>query len=368
MPLFPSIPIVESYREVFSNHDVCLTGLRGSSLARMLSDISLDRQVLVVFSEPEHAEDFLSDLTVFGSHNEGILYPAWDTLPTESDQSDTATSQDLLHALRIIDSGKACWIATTVHALLQPAVSLSVLNSRRLSVSIGQVIKPEDLLRRLVSAGFDIAASVDAPFQASRRGGIIDVYPLLSDNPIRIEFFDDEIESLREFDPVTQESTNILSREVVLIEAGRDSFREAFLSDHKESVLSCFGIGTVVILVNPTALSRVAELYFGGFEVRNHPLLTWDKIVTYFDKFHLTLVDDYASEWSEHAPRAGSSPLFFDAGVLGLERFDGGVNIAVRELNRLLSDGFRITLFCHSDSEQQRITDYLRDQVQYQAI
>ena len=75
------------------------------------------------------------------------------------------------------------------------------------SVSVGDRLTPDALVRRLVSAGFAVVSLVEAPGQVARRGGIIDVYAPQDAHPARIEFFGPEVESIRRFEVVTQRST-----------------------------------------------------------------------------------------------------------------------------------------------------------------
>ena len=75
------------------------------------------------------------------------------------------------------------------------------------SVSVGDRLSPDALLRRLVAAGFAVVSLVEAPGQVARRGGIVDVYAPQDAHPARVEFFGPEVESIRRFEVVTQRST-----------------------------------------------------------------------------------------------------------------------------------------------------------------
>ena len=79
------------------------------------------------------------------------------------------------------------------------------------TVKPGQRLEPDDLLKHLIDAGYVREEICEGPGQVTRRGGYIDVFPLTSASPCRIEFFDDEVDTLREFDPVTQRSTRNVS-------------------------------------------------------------------------------------------------------------------------------------------------------------
>src|SRR5690606_32763245 len=81
-----------------------------------------------------------------------------------------------------------------------------------LTVRVGDEIAPEDLMARFVEQGFEAVEFVGLPGELALRGGILDVYPFAGDYPVRIEFFGDEIDSIREFDPQTQRSVSRLTQ------------------------------------------------------------------------------------------------------------------------------------------------------------
>ncbi len=97
-------------------------------------------------------------------------------------------------------------VVTSARALMQRTLAPSAFYQATLSLQVGDRFALDKLLTRWVGMGYEPAPMVIEPGTFSRRGGILDVYPLASPYPVRIEFFDDEIDSLREFDPATQRS------------------------------------------------------------------------------------------------------------------------------------------------------------------
>src|SRR5690625_1633854 len=81
-----------------------------------------------------------------------------------------------------------------------------------MTVQVGEEYDYETFVSRLVEFGYNYSEMVSTPGEMSRRGGIVDIYPLTEDFPIRIEWFDDEIESIRYFDGETQRSKEELDR------------------------------------------------------------------------------------------------------------------------------------------------------------
>ncbi len=113
---------------------------------------------------------------------------------------------DSLSALALSQSQKNVVIVASAKAVMQATVPTSVFRDASITIEIGQRHRMESLILRWIGMGYEPATVVLEPGSFSRRGGILDIYPLASDYPLRIEFFDDEVESLRRFNPGDQRS------------------------------------------------------------------------------------------------------------------------------------------------------------------
>jgi len=98
-------------------------------------------------------------------------------------------------------------VVASPHGLLRPSLAPGLLATRVLELHAGDEMTPEILLEALAEGGYAREDPVTAPGQVARRGGILDVYPSDAQEPVRVEFFGDTIESLRRFDPDTQRAT-----------------------------------------------------------------------------------------------------------------------------------------------------------------
>jgi transcription-repair coupling factor (superfamily II helicase) len=103
-----------------------------------------------------------------------------------------------------IQSPKSKVIVTSVVALLQRTFPAEAVRERTRTLTRGDRIDPLDLVEWLEEQGYEPEAQVTQKGEIALRGGILDVYPLTSPWPVRLEFFGDEVESLRQFDPLTQ--------------------------------------------------------------------------------------------------------------------------------------------------------------------
>ncbi|MBE0689052.1 MAG: transcription-repair coupling factor, partial [Anaerolineae bacterium] len=103
-------------------------------------------------------------------------------------------------------------VVASARALMQRTLPPTLFRAQTLTLAPGQRHVIDRLLSRWIGIGYEPATIVVIPGTFSRRGGILDIYPIASDFPVRIEFFDDEIDSLRKFDPATQRSTERIER------------------------------------------------------------------------------------------------------------------------------------------------------------
>ena len=97
-------------------------------------------------------------------------------------------------------------VVTSVAALLQRTFPAGAVRERTRTLTRGDRVDPLDLVEWLEAQGYEPEAQVTQKGEIALRGGILDVYPLTSPWPVRLEFFGDELESLRQFDPLTQMS------------------------------------------------------------------------------------------------------------------------------------------------------------------
>ena len=142
-----------------------------------------------------------------------VVFPDWETLPydTMSPHEDLVSERlETLYRIATVDAEKSARVdiliasATTAAQRIAPK---SFILGRTFVFSCGEHISLPALQSRLAEAGYGHVEQVMAPGEFSVRGGIIDVYPMGSKHPFRLDLFDDEIETIRIFDPETQRST-----------------------------------------------------------------------------------------------------------------------------------------------------------------
>ena len=139
------------------------------------------------------------------------LFPADDVRTWDGLSPAPEVPRQRLQALDALDRGEACVLVAPARALQQRVLPQDVLRSLRLVLSEGDLVERDALLQELVGWGYLSVPVADEPGTVSFRGGVVDVWPAnRTEGPVRIEFFDDEIESLRALDPRTRRGIGAL--------------------------------------------------------------------------------------------------------------------------------------------------------------
>ncbi len=181
---------------------------------------------------------FLTDaIGFFAPHIEVISFPAWDCLPYDRISPHADLMAQRMTALGRMGEAfdKPCIILTTINALTQKTLPPEALKNHRLSLAAGDRIEIDKLRRFFARSGYHMSSTVREVGEFAVRGGIVDLYPAGWENPVRLDFFGDELESLRLFDPLTQTTIGTVENlcleptcEVLLDERSIASFRTGY--------------------------------------------------------------------------------------------------------------------------------------------
>ncbi len=193
---------------------VQICGVTDSQKVHLMYELSREKAwKLVVTYDDTRARELFDDFSYFEKNT--WLYPARDLLFYSSDiHGNLLTRQRMQVFSRLIrDEGGV--VVTTLDGLMDHLVPLEQIRNSCLEFSAGQTLDLKEISGRLVSMGYERMAQVDGMGQFSVRGGILDIFPLTEELPVRIELWDDEVDSIRTFDPESQRS--IVQLEEVVI-------------------------------------------------------------------------------------------------------------------------------------------------------
>lgn len=217
---------------------------------------------------------------VFYNHEESLRVEAI----VQSEQMRASRIEALFHVMQ----GEYDVLISHTVASSRKISKPEVLKKRMISLSVGQSLDPQTLARKLVLMGYTKVKYVEQPFTFSMRGGICDVYSIQMDQPLRIEFFDVEIESLRRFDIETQRSSNKVDEEVIAF-AHDILLRPQDCEEIKEGVDRFLSKETSEELIHEVEMKKDI-LVSGLYDETLYPLLSfWTDYATLFD-----FVDDHS--------------------------------------------------------------------------
>ena len=205
-----------------SGHLVAVEGLRGSSRAFFLSKlIKLKNRSVIIFTADQTQAEILQDDLKYFFHYEKIkrplyFFPAWELLPYEQLSPLNEISGERLDILNRLRNGEPLILIVPLEAGLQRVMPRAVLEKLVFPVNCKMSLEREFLEACLSDNGFTRSPLVENRGEFSARGDIVDLFQPGSRNPIRIEFFGDEVESIREFDVLSQVSTNELDNVNIL--------------------------------------------------------------------------------------------------------------------------------------------------------
>jgi transcription-repair coupling factor (superfamily II helicase) len=164
------------------------------------------KNILVVTADDRLADDFLDDLQVLAGRENAFQLPDFEVLPYEERSPHyTIRAQRIETLSRLID-GKPAIYAVSLRALLRSMVPRELFRANRVELHQGSEYRPDMLVSDLLGMGYQHEFQVSKVGEVARRGGIVDVFPPNLDQPIRIEYWGDEIVSMRSFFVASQRS------------------------------------------------------------------------------------------------------------------------------------------------------------------
>jgi len=211
-----------------------------------------NRVFLALTPSPTDATSVEADLESLLGSGASHLFPQRESLPYEGTEPHLEVGGLRVEALEAFFTGRTRLLVTTARALQERGPVPSSLAELRLTVSVGEEAGFQTLLRALRDRGFEEVPLVEEVGQFAVRGGIVDVFSFGSSEPIRIEFWDDEITSIRAFDILDQRSVRNLSTAHLLPVDFRAADSETSVS---RSLLELLPSDTLVLQWNPDAWS-----------------------------------------------------------------------------------------------------------------
>ncbi|NNL03547.1 MAG: transcription-repair coupling factor, partial [Eudoraea sp.] len=345
---------------ICQNHpNIALNGLSGSAISFVTSAIfnETDRPFLVVLSDKEEAAYVLNDLEQLINETDVLFYPGSYRRPYQIEETDNANVLLRAEVLNRINSRKKpAVIVTYPDALFEKVVTRKELTKNTLKINQSDTLSLDFLNEVLFEYHFKRVDFVTEPGEFSVRGGILDVFSFSHDEPYRIEFFGDEVESIRTFDVETQLSTNKVSRIRII-----PNVENKHLNETRESFLKYISTDTVIFLKNPELIYSRIDLFF---EKAKKTFGELDSEIKHSEPEELFTNSDLLKEQLAtftmaiiggfgHMPNSEN----VDFNTTPQPSFNKKFDLLIANLNDNNDKGYENYIFCSSDVQTKRFHD-----------
>ena len=336
-----------------------LKGLLGSSLSFVFQAVfkKSEKPFLLILNEKEEAAYYLNDLEQMIGANDVLFYPSSYRRPYQIEETDNANVLLRSEVLNRINSRKKpAVIVTYPEALFEKVVTRKELDKNTLKVAVGDNVSIDFINEVLFEYEFKRVDFITEPGEFSVRGGILDVFSFSNDNPYRIEFFGNEVDSIRTFDVETQLSVEKQNKITII-----PNLENKFIKENRESFLDYISDKTVLCIENTEFLTAQLDKLFGK------AIETFDKLskdVKHAAPEHLFLNQEgflrKALDFS--IIELSNKPLFkttktFEFHLQPQPSFNKQFDLLLNNLSENHFNGYTNYLFCSNEGQANRFHD-----------
>ena len=254
----PKIAILESTFAARNKSQA--TGLVGSALSFVMHSLfkKAELPLLILFRNKEEAAYYLNDLEQLLNTEDVLFYPSSYRRPYQIEETDNANILLRAEVLNRINSRKKpAIIVSYAEAIFEKVVTRKELEKNTLKLAVSDNLSIDFINETLFEYNFKRVDFVTEPGEFSVRGGIIDVFSFSNDNPYRIEFFGNEVDSIRSFDVETQLSIEKLKKISII-----PNVENKLLQESRESFLDYISEKTVIVIQNTESLGEQLDKLF----------------------------------------------------------------------------------------------------------
>ena len=345
-----------------------VTGCVESQKAHLICALTEGRPLTLVITYNEvQARELLEDISCF--REDVFLYPAKDVLFFQADIQGNLLAKERMAVIRQILEEKKGTIITTIDGCLDRIASPEEVYRRQVKMKVGDFLDLAAISRRLTELGYEREYQVESSGQYSVRGGILDIFPLTEQNPVRIELWGDEVDSIRWFDAESQRSLENLE-EIHLY--GADEMPEVVDGKYVSavSILSYFDEEAAILLDEPARLTEkalaVSREFKDSMQMRlekgfrsDEPtpeLMEVDEVWEMLNRPRSILVSGLEQKSGVFRPRKSYT-------VQGrtTASYAGNFEGMIRDLQIWKRDGWRVILLSDSRTRAEHLAESLRE-------
>ena len=349
-----------------------ITNLVGSSLSFVISETfkKSEKPYLLIFNDKEEAAYYLNDLEQLLGEKNVLFYPGSYRRPYQIEETDNANVLLRSEVLNRINSRKKpAIIVTYPTALFEKVVTKKELEKNTLKVAVGENLSLDFVNEILFEYKFTRVDFVAEPGDFSVRGGIIDVFSFSNDEPYRIEFFGDEIDSIRTFDVETQLSKEKLKKMAIMPNVENKNLQES-----RESFLKYISSETVIFTKNIDLISGKLDKFYSKAE---EAFADVSKEVKHAKPEELfcdgTFIKNQLQDFSlvDFGNSISNEKLEIEFKTKPQPSFNKQFNLLIDDLNEHYKAGFTNYIFCANEQQAKRFHDIFDDadqEVHYETL
>ena len=338
-------------------------GLVGSSLSFTIQALfeKNDLPLLLLFNDKEEAAYYLNDLEILINDKDVLFYPASFRRPYHIEEVDNANILLRAEVLNRINSRqKPSIIVSYSEAIFEKVVTKKELEKNTFKISLNDKISIDFLNEVLFEYNFKRVDFVTEPGEFSVRGGIVDVFSFSNEHPYRIEFFGNEVDSIRSFDVETQLSIERLKKIAII-----PNVENQFFDENRESFLEYINEKTVVFIQNTELLCSQLDRYFAKAQEE------FDKLSKEIKHSKPEEIFINQEQFLKKANRLtivelGNIPVFkidstvqFD--ILPQPSFNKQFDLLLNNLSENHFKGIKNYLFCSNENQANRFHEIFED-------
>ena len=319
---------------------------------------------IIACSSETKAKQIFEEYKILGENV--FQYPAKDLLFYQADLRGKYLTKQRMEVFQAMMEQQDMTIVVTFDGFMDALIPLDVMRKRMSSVKLGDVVDFEQLKQDMVLLGYDREEQIEGPGQFAVRGGIMDIYPLTEETPIRIELWGDEVDSIRTFDVESQRSIENLE-EITIYPATdfpeetckRVSFLDYF--DKENSIL--FLDEPVRLIEKGNAIEQEfvqaqANRMESGFEVSDEEMKLFSpkEIAEKMASFYAVGFSTLDIKCKELRARE-----VFHLQTKGVNPYNNSFEMLTRDLKHLKRTNYRVILLSGSRTRAKRLAEDLRD-------
>ncbi len=342
-----------------ADQKVHLGGLIGSSLSFVVQSLfkKTEKPFLVILNDKEEAAYYLNDLEQMIGEQDVLFYPGSYRRPYQIEDTDNANVLLRAEVLNRINSRKKpAIIVTYPEALFEKVVTRKELDKNTLKVAVGDKVSIDFINEVLFEYEFKRVDFITEPGEFSVRGGIVDVFSFSNDNPYRIEFFGNEVDSIRSFDVETQLSIE-KQKKITII----PNVENKFFQENRESFLDYINDQTVIFIQNTDLLfSKLDKLFAKATEIFENLNATVNHVAP--NQLFLNQTEFIKKSLDFSVVELSSKPIYktkkaYDFHIKPQPSFNKQFDLLLNNLNENHFNGYKNYLFCSNDAQAKRFHD-----------